>query len=58
MQFHTVVITSIDYFAIFAFKGGSVYHLISFHSHKDLVEDAKINKFLGAKRKFGSVREF
>ena len=29
MQFHTVVITSTDYFAIFTFEDGSVYHLIS-----------------------------
>ena len=29
MQFHKVVITNIDYFVIFTFEGGSVYHLIS-----------------------------
>ena len=50
MQFHTVVITSIDYFAIFTFEGGSVYlDQISFHGHENLIEDAKINKLLGAK---------
>ena len=60
MLFHTVVITSIDYFAIFKFGGGSVY-LISrsnnlyFDGHENLIEGAKINKLLVAKLKFVSV---
>ena len=29
---------------------------ISFHGHKNLIEDAKINKLLDSKRKFVSVR--
>ena len=60
MQFHMVVITSIGYFAIFTFEGGSEYHLlylyqISFQGHENLIEDATINKLLGAERKFVHV---